>query len=329
MKKEYIYITLILIAVLFIRFNRQDLFISGIIGEIGGDHHQYYKMVEFFRGEAKFSDADIPFSTRLVTPMIASVLPFERGFALNLTNALLLWLGFILSLHSLKQFVIDDKWKFYVVALHIVCFPVFYYSVIGFIDASLVGWMMICIYLFMRKKFWAYSIMLGIGIFVKETVVILFGASFIYFLIQKEYKKTVYLTLIYGAFYILHGQVIQYLNYGNPNNYAWKPEMAAIMTNIYRPRTYLSFLLSSYPSVINLFVSAYLYFKKRYSTDNIQLIRFAMSGIALSMMVHIYSFFTAYTDGRFLLLALPFSIILLAINIEEYYKRRAKTQLAN
>lgn len=316
MKKYYIYIFLVLALVLFLRFNRQDLFIKDLVGIIGGDHHQYYALVDYFRGQSPFWYADAPFNKRLLVPLIASVLPFERGFSLNLTNALLLYLGFASLFYALVKSGLPRKFVFLSVLLHIVTFPVFYYSVVGFIDAALVGWMMLLLALLLRKKYIFFTILLAIGVFLKESVVIILVCGVLYFLLTKNYRYAVISIILYIAAYFTHIKIMQILNYGIPYNYKWVIDLSTLKSNLVRPRTYFSFVLSMYPAIFVYIWSIQFYLKKYYENDFKQIAITCIVGITLTLLLYGYSLFVAYSDGRFLFPAIAFSVVLLSINFK-------------
>jgi hypothetical protein len=316
MKKYYIYIFLVLACVLFLRFNRQDLLIKNYVGIIGGDHHQYYALVDFFRGQTPFWYADAPFNKRLLVPMIASVLPFERGFAVNLTNALLLYIGFAAVFYALTKAGISHRSVYISILLHIITFPVFYYSVIGFIDASLVGWMMLLIALILREKYTSFAILLAVGVFLKESIIIILVCGVIYFLLTKNYKFAVITIILYSIAYLGHLHIMKLLNYGIPYNYSWVLDLSTLRSNLARPRTYFSFALSMYPSILVYFWSISLFIKKFYKNEFKQIAIFCLVGITLTLILYAYSLFVAYSDGRFLYPAIAFSVVLLSINFK-------------
>ncbi|MCX8055146.1 MAG: hypothetical protein N3A67_05705 [Ignavibacteria bacterium] len=317
MKKYYIYILLALVVVLFLRFNRQDLLIKDVVGIIGGDHHQYYAMVDYFRGQAPFWYSDAPFNKRLLVPLLAAALPFERGFSLNLINAILLYLGFAFAFRTLAGRYVKPKVAFYIVLLHIFCFPVFYYSVVGFVDAALVGWMMISLSLLLEGRYVWFCIAVAIGLFLKESIIIVFACGLLYFIFKRNWKQAVLLVLLYAVAYFLQQKIMQILNYGIPYTYGWEIELSTLKNNLARPRTYLSFLLSAYPSLIIFAIGIYFYFKKKFAGQDREIILLCFAGLALVLALYVYSLFVAYSDGRFIYPAIAFSIYLSGIIAKE------------
>ncbi len=317
MKKYYLYILLALAAVLFLRFNRQDLLIKDIVGIVGGDHHQYYALVDYFRGEAPFWYADAPFNKRLLVPLSASMLPFERGFSLNLTNAIILFLGFSFAFRTLYRHFVKPKIAFYIVLLHIFSFPVFYYSVIGFIDAALVGWMMMSFALLVERRYGWFCFAVAVGVFLKESIIILFACGLLYFVIVRNWKQAALLVLLYAAAYLLQLEIMQLLNYGIPYTYSWSIEIETLQKNLARPRTYLSFILSAYPSLLIFAFGIYYYFKNKYIEQDKTIVLVCLAGIVLVLGMYVYSLFVAYSDGRFLYPAIAFSVFLFGIIAKE------------
>jgi len=312
MKKYYLYILLALAAVLFLRFNRQDLLIKDAVGIIGGDHHQYYALVDYFRGEAPFWYADAPFNKRLLVPLLASVLPFERGFSLNLINAILLYLGFAFAFRTISRQFVPPKVAFYIVLLHIFSFPVFYYSVVGFIDASLVGWMMISLSLLLEGRINWFCLAVAIGVFLKESIIIVFACGLLYFVLTRNWRQAALLLVLYAAAYYLLLEMMKLLNYGIPYSYSWNVEIETLQKNLARRRTYLSFLFSAYPSLPLFALGIYYFVQNKFAEQDRKIVLVSLAGCLLVLALYVYSLFVAYSDGRFLYPAIAFSIFLSA-----------------
>ena len=91
--RHFISIFLSVAAVLFVRFNRQDLWIESFTGK-SGDYEHYYRLVEVFRNEALFSSVPAPFNSRILVSYLASFLPVSADLALNIVISTLLLVGF-------------------------------------------------------------------------------------------------------------------------------------------------------------------------------------------------------------------------------------------
>ncbi|MCX7879563.1 MAG: hypothetical protein N2517_02775 [Ignavibacteria bacterium] len=315
---NFVWISLLVAIVTFPRFNRQDLFIEQYTsGEIGGDQVHYYKLVEVFKEKKSLDQVKPPYNSRILPSLLASFLPFSPGISLNLINLLCLLVGFCFSYKTLIDLNLVNFNPILISAVHIVSFPVFYYGTIGFIDSILIAFYMVGIYFLINKKISSLAILIFFGVFVKETIFILVIVSVLYlFISEKSYKKILFIIASYLIGFVLLKII---LFYNTKSSYLWLPSLEVLYQNIFRIRTYLTFLLSSIPIFILLFIAkkfiAQLKTSKLSNLDtNDKAIIFSMTaGIIISYSIFIYSLFSAYTDGRFIWLSYPFSTILMGL----------------
>lgn len=99
---------------------------------------------------------------------------------------------------------------------------------------------------------------------------------------------------------------------------AWVPDSAVFYTNLIRPKTYLTFVMSFGVTGLlavlllrreNIFAS-----KKKYISYYL--------GILLSIALFVYAMLTAYSDGRFMWPAIPFGVVLSMYMLESSYNNR-------
>ncbi len=309
--KHFFIIVSSLVSTLFIRFNRQDLWIDRFTGK-SGDHLHYYSLVEVFRNQAHADIVPPPFNSRILISYMASFLPAPADLALNVIIATILLIGFLCAYLTLRALNVDNTKSLLIVILHIFSFPVFYYGAIGYLDSALVGWMMIGLLALVRSSWILLGAVIFSGAFLKETIFILTAVSFVYIFLSSPRKKWGVLALI-SACQLIGIILVQQLTASGTPSFHWLPELDVLWMNLARPRTFLSYLLSAYPAVLLFAIGLQKQHRTPITTgQEAAVYASSMTGIAIAILISFYSFIAAYADGRFLFLAYPFSIMLSA-----------------
>lgn len=326
MRKYYLLITLLIIATVFVRFNRQDLFIDHFTsGELTGDQIYYYKLINILRNFEDIHTVDAPFNSRLLPCLIAALLPFSADTALNLVNVFFLILGYSLTYKSMIDQGLSQSVVLWTTILFIISFPIFYYGAVGYVDPVIVSFLMIGLYYLFKEKYVLLCLIVFIGVFVKETIIILLIISILYMLLQKKNLKFYIWGLIFA--YILGSVLLKLILIGNSvPAYSWLPSINTAWSNLSRPRTYLSLFATLLPICI-VFITSFLS-TPRQNTDfrvanELSFIASTVLGILISIAAYIYSIFSAYSDGRILWLTYPFVIHLSGYLIEKKNTFRA------
>ncbi|MGQ9798938.1 MAG: hypothetical protein ACUVRG_06550, partial [Ignavibacterium sp.] len=295
------YKLLLLIFLMFLialpRFNWGDLPqpLNKFVGEKPFDVEQYEKYVKYFRGDKNLADElEGPFSYRPLVPLFASLLPLEPLTSINLVNLFFLTLGLIYLIKLQLKLGFNEKEIIIGCLIFIISFPLFYYSTSGYIDASLIGVMMISNYYLMTNRYSLFTLLFTFGIFIKETIVILLPVSTVYYLMKEKTRiKFVKISVPIILYLIIVG-VIRNLA-PQKEIYVWKPSYEILHYNLLRIKTYISFILTlGIPGLLSFYI---VFTDKRKNIPKEILYPFLI-GIAFSILLWIYSLFAAYSDGR-------------------------------
>lgn len=302
------------------RFNWRDLPqpFNQFVGEKPFDVEQYEKYVEYFRGDKKLADElEGPFSYRPFIPLLASLLPFEPITSVNLFNLFFLTIGLIYLIKLQSQFGFNEKEIIISCLIFIISFPLFYYATSGYIDASLIGIMMIANYYLMTDRFYLFILSFTIGIFIKETIIILLPVSTVYFLIKEKTRfKFVKISIPILLYFTIVG-IIRNLA-PQKEMYVWKPSYVILQFNLLRIKTYLSFILTlGIPGLLSFYI---LFTEKRKNIPK-EIFYPLFVGIIFSILLWLYSLFAAYSDGRQLWTSYVFAVPLSSYLLASRYKR--------
>ena len=92
-------------------------------------------------------------------------------------------------------------------------------------------------------------------------------------------------------------------------NYIWLPSINRLISNLSRPRAWLSFILAlGVPGTVCIISSMLLYRKKNDFKSLMYKISPLLVGIISSVGVWVFAMITAYADGRFIWISYPFLI---------------------
>lgn len=314
---------LLLLCVTLPRFNRHDFAIGSItsngIKELG-DASQYISIVQYFRGDLGIEALAVPFTYRPLVPLVASILPFDPMTSINLVNLASMLICIVFMYKIFDYFGFSEAWKFLGGVLFVVSFPVFYYSTIGYIDASLICAITVGLYFVIEDKYGCLLITLCIGVFVKETIVILILVWVVYNVISKrfdlsEISRTILLIAAVYISYRIAKNVIPL-----SQEYVWEPSVQSLFFNIGRARTWLSFILSfGIPGFISVFL--YWFRKDIFSSYRREVVLTMLIGLLLSLLLFVYSLLSAYADGRFVWVSYPFSVPLSLMIIKGFHNK--------
>lgn len=305
----FLFVSLMLVCLP--RFNRADY---GFIKKFTGNEELYdglpydiliYKnYIEYFRGEKSESSISPPYTYRILIPYLSSLLPFTPLTSLNLINIFFLYAGLISLYLMLKK--IQTKFSLTITGciLYVFSFPVFYYASSGYIDGSFVGILTMLVYFVLSKKYFIFLIIFFISVLANEKAIIIlpFLISFI-FAEKIELKKSLPLIAMSLCIYFMTTYLIRKLTPSDSVTYIWFPETKFLMQNIFRPKTYLSMLLTlGIPGIISI-ISLF-----RFSKEKLIKFSYFYIGYATSILLYVYSIFSAWSDGRTVWTSYPFTI---------------------
>ena len=299
------------------RFNRNDWLIGALTtqgkeatGHLA-DAGKYMATVDWIRGESSHGTLYAPYSYRVLFTALASRLPFDSMTSINVLNVLFL-VGTLILLYRLQETLgIQTRSALWGCALFVFSFPTFYYGTVGYIDPGFLFLLALGLNLIYGKIWWAAALTVGLGLLGKEGTIMLMPALGVALWQETRSWKT---TL--GWLFVATGLWIA-LWYGVralvpvANQFQWSISLDLLLTNLGRPRSWLTLIMSG----STLLVPFLLLLLRRQP-----LARPTMkgtygplwTGLGVAIGYYMYSWTTAYVDGRMLwpvyLFAIPIAI---------------------
>lgn len=325
--KHFVILSLILIAVSIVRWNRQDLLIRPYVGaddknlgqklgydvEMSLDSYNYVQYVNYYNGDNVGDEVTKPYSFRFLVPFLASLLPLDSFTSLNIINLSTELLGLLFLMKILALIGFRAKTIFITSFLYCFSFPIFYYGVVGLLDAPAVFLIILGIYFTLKNQLWAVIIVLLIGAMTNEKSILILPFFFFYHIKESGFKKSFLNSLLLFSVFVITSLLVRANTINADSTFLWSASLDSLYYNLGRIRTYVSLgLTGGLPLLIMLLSISKVDFKKSYN--------FAfLAGVIFVVLMIIYSFMAAYTDGRFMWYIYPFSLPLAAVGIEQWY----------
>jgi len=283
----------------------------------------YKRYIEYFRtgqGEGKIHS---PYTQRIFVPFMASYLPFAPLTSFNLVNLTFLLIGLICLYQILIKLMIDFEFRVIGCLLYIFSFPLFYYGTSGYIDGTIIGMMMAACYFTISRKWLLLFIVICCGTLASEKTIILLPFFVAYLYTKKiNFKTSLYLVLIFVSVYIITIISLRKFAPSSEQSYVWIPGMEFIMQNIFRPKTYLSFLITfGLPGLLAIIS----YFKL--PAEIRRSVFYFYVGCATSIVLYLFSIFSAWADGRTVWTSYPFTIPLAVLYLQSRNSKKMITRL--
>lgn len=309
-----------------VRWNRQDLLIRPFVGEdterlgeklgydveMSPDSYNYVQYINYYNGQNVSEEVVKPYSYRFFVPLAASFLPFDSLTSLNIINLSCEILGLLYLIKILSLIGFRNKSIFYTSLLYAVSFPVFYYGVVGLLDAPAIFLLMAGVYYTLRNQYIAIILILLVGAMSNEKSILLLPFFFFFNLKEKGFKKSFLTSALLFLLFVGVTMVVRANTINAGDSYIWAISIDTLIDNLSRVRTYISLLLTGGLPLIIFFVAL-----RKTNFKSSHNFAFVMGAIFVGLMI-IYSFMAAYTDGRFMWYAYPFILPIAAIAIDKY-----------
>ena len=308
-----------------VRWNRQDLFIRPYVGaddkklgeklgydvEMSLDSYTYVQYVNYYNGKDVESEVTKPYSFRFLIPLIASLLPFDSFTSLNLICLSTEILGLLFLMKILALIGFKDKTIFATSFLYAFSFPIFYYGVVGLLDAPAIFLIMLGIYLTLRKQLIPLILTMIIAAMVNEKAILLLPFYFFFYIKESGFKRSFINSSIIFVAFLATSLIVRANTINADSSFMWTVNTSSLIDNLTRLRTYISLALTGgIPLLILLLTFRNIDFKNSHT------FAFAMGAIFVVIMIF-YSLTAAYTDGRFAWYLYPFLLPLCAYGIEK------------
>ncbi|MFM7773746.1 MAG: hypothetical protein ACKO9V_02725 [Candidatus Kapaibacterium sp.] len=288
---------------------------SGVHGMTSPDVRQYSAMVQMFRGELPAEPPAAPFCYRPLTPYLASVLPVPALTAIDVIDLVML----VLCILFLDAFLVcrgmQPHERVAGMFMFALSFPVFYYGATGRIDAGGVACMLLILASHARGGMGLLMASVFIAPFAKETTVLAVGMC----VLLETFERRPHAVRNSGGMMLMFvaGSLTARMIAPAVSTHVWNPSVADTLTNLVRPRAYLSSILSfGVPGVLAMWHVM--------TTRRAMRPPFERALILTSLGcagVWAYSFVAAYTDGRFVWIAYPFLIPLALMSFRRHDSR--------
>lgn len=272
---------------------------------------KYFKAyVEYFRDQPLTAPLRPATNWRFLIPYIASKIPFDAVTSINLVNCVFLILALGVFYKTLELLKIEPNKIWHSLWLFILSFPMFYYSTIGYVDASLFFFIALSIYFTIINKPGLFLLSILMGLCVKETIAIAIP-FYLFYHLKTDRKKAIYVSLItlisFLVLFYLIKKIAPVSIEGSENNF-WKFDLANMKNNFFRINTWLSFILSF--GFLGLVVLAELRKLSIYKIFGNQLILSCLGCIGCAFFFYILSYLSTVADGRVIWLAYFYLIII-------------------
>jgi hypothetical protein len=173
------------------RFNRRDVGFNpqhwgrGIEIDIGDATH-YINIIRHFRHEEISLSLKPPFTYRPLVPFLASRMPFDAMTSINLINVTASLIAMVFVYIILSLFGFGFPWRIVGCGMFTVSLPSVWYVSNGYVDAVLIALLTIGTYLIFSNRWLPLALLIFIGSFVKETIIILFPPLMAYLYFRRK-----------------------------------------------------------------------------------------------------------------------------------------------
>lgn len=266
------------------------------------DATHYANAVSYFKGDG--GQLVAPYAYRIIPLYAASKLPFNPIKNINVLNIFYYSLAYLLLIinnkKNIKSILLNS-------ILFCVSFPVFYYLCIGLVDPLSI--LIISAILLSQKKSLITLIFLFLlAPFINEKIVLCLIPCVYYryhALQEGKFSRHFLLPLVIGIvyFYLCSKWLRGYIG----TDIDWAPNWTNLMINIQRPRAWISAILTIAPQI-----AAIIFLRNRLDKNSLD-VRAHLLGALLFLLLWIYSFVAAWTDGRFLWYSYPYLFSLVGL----------------
>jgi hypothetical protein len=197
-----------------------------------------------------------------------------------------------------------------------ISFPVFYYGVVGLLDAPAILIITAGIYFIIKDNGSWLAVLLVLGAMTNEKTILLIPFLFAYKYKDKSLKQATINSAMYFVIFVCVSLIARKLSINSDSNFIWTVSLDSLMFNLSRIRTYISLVLTGGVPIIIL-----LYSLPRF--DKSDKLNFALLfGVMMVILMIIYSFTAAYTDGRFMWYIYPFALPLCGYGLQAILKQK-------
>ena len=265
-------------------------------GGVTNDSLIYYRTALYFRGMVDINSLESPFSYRIMSSLIASMLPGDIRFNFGLLNFLSV-VGSAYILRALMNTLGFSKVHAAVGgALVILSFPAFWYAPYCTVDPLALLFRTAMVYLLWKKQWTSAALIFCISVTVREDLLVMFLAATVWAIRNRAWRGLI----IWGgslAVALLVLLVVRW-SFAMLPQYFWLPGLGWVQLNLTSPKRILSSLLGIGPAGLILpfvFVKRrQIMFKPQWREPFVFLATF----LAIFSLVPMYGLLSAGIDAR-------------------------------
>ena len=280
------------------------------------DVEAYIELAKYFDGRSPAASQIPPYCYRPLVPLAASLLPFDTPTSINLVDILCLLMAMVVLDRMLRVTGYARRYRTLGCAMFVVSFPSFYYGAIGLVDPAAVFVTTLLAYLTLRERHASFAAALVLGVLVKETNGLMAVLPAAWAWAQgRVTTQVVARTALLIALAATTIASVWALSPFPTADWFWGARFERIGSNLARPRAYLSLALTVGP--LGALGLAAMVSGRARQTLGPPRTRFFQAGIGLAVSLYLWSWFTAYADGRVIWIAYPFLIPLALAALSE------------
>jgi len=200
------------------------------------DVDKYVNMVEFFRGNASISDIPQQFRSRLITPLLASLIPLDSYFSLSIISISFTLLSVLLFYYFLRSLEYNNKLQILGTLLFMIASPTLIDGSVPMTDSTGLFFVLLSlnIFLYFEDKFRAdllNGIILSVGMLAREAVLFIVPVLIIWRIIDEKIdrKKLLIDILLLGLMPTVSLILVRIII---PTSYTWSIDFSRIDSNI-------------------------------------------------------------------------------------------------
>ena len=170
----------------------------------------------------------------------------------------------------------------------------------------------------MKNLLLAALFVLVFGAMTSEKAVLALPFFFFFRFKESGFKKSFLFSVLLFSIFVITSLVVRTNTINADSTFLWSVNFESLFFNLGRIRTYISLgLTGGLPLIILLIAIPKIDFSKSHN------IAFLAGAFFVILMI-IYSFLAAYTDGRFMWYIYPFALPLAAVAVEKYFTNSNK-----
>lgn len=278
---------------------------------VSPDAREYCEQVEFYRSGFRSPAASIPYCYRPIPVLLAVILPFSPLVAISLVSALFCLANSLLTDKLLEHLKTSLESRIISSLLLNVSYPTMYFGSSGLIDPVGIFFITLTIYYGLQGKQFLTLLAFTLGQFAKETCVI--TVAILFMIEYSSQAKTRYRTTAFALiiFLVVQGGFRVWLP--SYNSAIWRPSLHDIFSNASRSSAWVSAGLGF--GFVGTSVAWLLYLSRGIPRSWTE--KSLLMGVAAGVSVWLFSMIAVYSDARFMWLAYPSAIPLIALLLDK------------